>query len=233
MIRKYAVFFLVGWCVYAKGQVQPSPERLDSLKVYTSVPVPVYTASYMKCYQRFRRIVVKVYPYALYASNVLCQLEADARAIEKKRRKRRFHKKVYKGLREDFKYALRDLYTSEGRVLVKLIHRETGMTVYEIAEKYKGKQSAAVFNAIGKLWGQNIKAVYAPRAEDKIVEHVICDIEAGTIPFENEIVRMSKEAYRSGKREHRQLVRKKKKRIQKRDQRRASQEQRALSSSSL
>lgn len=185
----------------------------DSLMEVESKPVPIYSKDYLKQYKRFKRIIVKVYPYALYASDVLYELEADSEEITKERKKKRFYKRAYQDLKEDFKYVFLDLYTSEGKMLMKLVHRETGMTVYDIAEKYRGKKSATLFSLMGKIWDQDVKIKYDPTGEDKIAEHVVQDIEAGIIPFKNNVVRVNKEQYKENQKEHRKRVRRNKKRI--------------------
>lgn len=197
------------------GQFLIPSEHPDSLKMYESDPVPIYSKDYMRQYNRYKRLIVKVYPYALYASDVLYQLEADSEDLTKQRKKKKFYKQAYQDLKTDFKYVFMDLYTSEGRMLMKLVHRETGMTVYEIAEKYRGKKSAALFNAMGKLWDQDVKIKYDPLGEDKIAEHVIQDIEAGIVPFDNKVIRVDKEQYRSNKKEHNRRIRENKKRRKK------------------
>ena len=189
------------------SQIDIPSDHPDSLKMYESDPVPVYTKEYMNQYRRYKRIITKVYPYALYAADVLYELEEDADELERRRKKKKLYRNTYKDLKDDFKYFILDLYTSEGRMLMKLVHRETGMTVYEIAEKYKGKGSAFIFDTMGKMWDQDVNIKYDPVGEDKIAEHVIKDIESGIIDFNNKVIRIEKEEYKENKREHRKRIR--------------------------
>ena len=193
----------------------------DSLRMVESEVVPVYSKAYMLQYNSLKKIITEVYPYALYAADVLDQLENDAAGIEKRRKKKRFYKNAYKGLKEDFKYVLLDMYQSEGRWLMKLVHRETGMTVYEIAEKYRGKKNADIFMLMGKLWSQDLKATYEPEGKDKIAEHVLRDIESGIIDFDSTVVITTRDEYKEGMKEYRSNRREYKKsvRINKRNER--------------
>ncbi|MCH2234314.1 MAG: DUF4294 domain-containing protein [Crocinitomicaceae bacterium] len=193
----------------------------DSLRMVESGVVPVYSKAYLIKYNRLKSIIVEVYPYALYAAQVLDDLEAEAEGIEKKRKKKKFYKNAYKGLKEDFKYVLLDMYTSEGKWLMKLVHRETGMTVYEIAEKYRGKKNADIFSLMGKLWSQDLKVTFDADGEDKIAEHVVSDIENGIIELDHTVEITTKEEYKEGMKEYRanQKKYKKKKRKNKRTQR--------------
>lgn len=81
-------------------------------------------------------------------------------------------------------------------MLMKLVHRETGLTVYQIAEAYRGKKNAEIFEMMGKLWDQDIKVTFDPAGKDKIAEHVIHDIQRGIVPFNNEVVILDKEQYK-------------------------------------
>lgn len=191
-------------------------EHPDSLKEYEGKIVPVYTADYKRQYERYKRIILKVYPYALYASDVLYNLDEEAEHLEKKRKEKRLYKDAYKGLKDDFKYFLLELYTSEGVMLMKLIHRETDMTVYDIAEKYRGKGRAEMFDLMGKIWDQDVHIKYDPAGEDKIAEHVIKDIENGIINFNGDIVIIDKEQYKTNQKNYRKRKREAKKKNRKR-----------------
>lgn len=176
----------------------------DSLKTYESKEIPVYSSSYMKEYRRLKRLILKVYPYAIYAADLIDKLEDDVLSIEKRRKKNKFYKQAYKELRQDFKYAFLDMYRSEGRMLMKLVHRETGATVYDIAKKYRGTKNASVFNLMGKVWDQDLKAVFDPKGVDKIADHVISDIENGLIKLNTAVELKTKSEYREGMKEYRE-----------------------------
>lgn len=211
-MKKYSLIIALFFFASSYGQIVIPSDHPDSLKLYESVPVPIYSKDYMNKYKRYRRIIVKVYPYALYASDVLYQLEADSEGINKKRKKKSFYKKAYKGLKQDFKFVLLDLYTSEGKMLMKLVHRETGMSVYQIAAKYRGKKSATIFNAMGKIWDQDVKITFDPLGTDKIAEHVIQDIESGIIDFDDKVVTVDKQMYKENQKAYRKRIRENKKR---------------------
>lgn len=218
-MKRFLIISFLFFGFTATAQFVGVPDQLDSLKMYESDPVPIYSKDYMRKYNHYKRLILKVYPYALYASDVLYQLEADSEELIKKRKKKKFYKSAYKELKTDFKYVFLELYTSEGRMLMKLVHRETGMTVYEIAETYRGKKNATVFNVMGKMWDQDVKIKWEPMGQDKVGEHVIQDIEAGTIQFNGDVVKIDKAQYKHNKREHKKRLRsnKKKRRQNKKD----------------
>lgn len=178
----------------------------DTILDYESPAVPIYNKEYMRKYRRTKDLVKKVYPYALYAADLLDEINNDVTSIEKRRRKKKFYKAAYDDLKEDFKYVILDMYTSEGQMLLKLVHRETGMSVYEIASKYRGKKNAELFALMGKIWDQDIKSEYDPKGADKITEHVIQDIENGIIPFDDEVHLKNKEEFKEANQEHKERV---------------------------
>lgn len=188
--------FVIGLVILGFYSVAQTATTNDSLRLCTAKPVTVYTADYMKKYNRLKVVIVKVYPYALYAADVLDEINHNAEAIEKRRKLNKFYKESYQDLKDDFKYVFYELYTQEGIMLMKLVHRETGMTVYEIAETYRGKQNAEIFEMMGSIWDQDLKVQFDPLGEDKIAEHVITDIQAGIVPFNDEVVLLNKEEYK-------------------------------------
>jgi len=197
-------------CLFAQENI-PHPD--DSLKEYESAAVSVYTDDYLKKYNRFKRIIVKVYPYALHAADVIDEIDQNAESINRRRKKNKFYRQSYYDLKEEFKYFILDLYTSEGQMLMKLIHRETGMTVYDISNKYRGRQKAEMFNLMAKIWDQDLHVKFEPDyGDDKIAETVIQDIQSGLIEFNDEIVTIDKLAYKEKKADAKKARKKAKKR---------------------
>jgi hypothetical protein len=197
-------------CLFAQENI-PQPD--DSLKEYESAAVSVYTDDYLKKYNRFKRIIVKVYPYALHAADVIDEIDQNAESINRRRKKNKFYRQSYHDLKEEFKYFILDLYTSEGQMLMKLIHRETGMTVYDISNKYRGRQKAEMFNLMAKIWDQDLHVKFEPDSgDDKIAETVIQDIQSGLIEFNDEIVTIDKPAYKEKKADAKKARKKAKKR---------------------
>ena len=194
----------------------------DTLLPTTHIkPIEVGDKNFAKQYQYLKPRVIKVYPYALYAANVLNQLENDLESIEKRRKRNKHCKISYKQLKDDFKYAMLDLYVSEGKVLMNLIARETGRTVFEIVKKYRGADDAMVFNVMGKMFEQDIKAPYL-RSENYVLEYIINEIENGNIIVESkphlvtkadfkaeeDRIKAAKKKYKQMQRERKKLERK-------------------------
>lgn len=199
-MKKILILF-VALVLSGMGFGQTTQTHPDSLKEYHGQVISVYTKEYLNLYNRMKKMVVKVYPYALHAADIIDEINMNSASIERRRKLNAYYKDSYKTLKENFKYFILDLYTSEGEMLMKLIHRETGMTVYDISSKYRGKKNAEMFNMMAKIWDQNLHVKFDPTTgNDKVAEQVIQDIQAGLIPFNDEIVTVTKLEYRDEQR---------------------------------
>ncbi len=145
-----------------------------------------------------------VYPLALKAKQLIDEYEKDLEDLKKNRKKKKYSKDAHQQLKDEFNYNIRDLYQSEGDLLMKLIHRETGMTVHQIIKKYRGGFQSGMYNSMGKLWGHNLKDTYDAKGKDWITELVIQDIEEGRISFEKEMKKLDKSGYKESMKNYRQ-----------------------------
>ena len=126
-------------------------------------------------YYILRRRVLKVYPYALAAKEKLNGIQEGLDTIPKRRHKKRYTKEVAKWVKDEYAKQLKNLTMSEGKVLVKLIYRETKTTSYEIVKSYRGRFNAFFWQTIATLWDNNLKTEYDPVnvREDMLIEHIL------------------------------------------------------------
>ena len=90
-------------------------------------------------------------------------------------------KQAEKEINEEYGNDLRDLTFSQGKILIKLVYRETGSSSYELVAELRGKFRAFFWQAFARLWGFNLKNEYDPEGEDKEIEFIVQMIEAGQI----------------------------------------------------
>lgn len=121
-------------------------------------------------YQTMSR-VKKVIPYVKIANQLYAELQAKE-AKSKRREYRHYRKDLEKEMREKFEQELRNLSINQGKVLVKLINRETGNNCYKIIKDVKGGFSAMIWQMIAKRYDYNLKENYDPNKE-KMIELVI------------------------------------------------------------
>ena len=126
-------------------------------------------------YYILKRRVLKVYPYALVAKEKLHGIQEGLDTIPKRRHKKRYTKEVAKWVKEEYTKQLKNLTMSEGKILVKLIYRETKTTSYEIVKSYRGRFNAFFWQTIATLWNNNLKTEYDPVnvQEDMLIEHIL------------------------------------------------------------
>jgi hypothetical protein len=170
----------------------------DTIPQYLGSPITVVDKDFQRLYKRYKPIVLKVYPYALQSADLIDQMNNDLESIKKRRKRTKLIKQSYKQLRTDYKYVFLDMYVSEGKILTKLIARETGMSIHQIIKQYKGKKDAAMFNLMGKMFDQDIKAPYVSKKE-YVLEAIIRDIESGKIEFNDTLITIDKTAFKNKK----------------------------------
>ena len=126
-------------------------------------------------YYTLKRRVLKVYPYALSAKEKLTSMEIGLDSIPKRRHKKQHTRQVAKWIKEEYADRLKNLTMSEGKILVKLIYRETSTTSYEIVKSYRGRFNAFFWQSMAKFWDNNLKTEYDPvnNREDLLIEHIL------------------------------------------------------------
>ena len=126
--------------------------------------------------------VKKVYPYAKMAGIKLHELNERYLEIESEKERKEYSKQVEKALVAEFEGELKKLTITQGRILLRLVDRETGNTTYEILKDFRGSASALFWQTIAKIFGSNLKTHYDPSSgEDRTIEGIIEEIEDGTI----------------------------------------------------
>jgi hypothetical protein len=132
-------------------------------------------------YDKLQKKVIKTYPYAKAASDVMRTYEALCVQITDPKQQEALLDKAEKQLMAQFEKDLRNMTVSEGVILVKLIDRQTGETGYELLRQLKGKFSAFMWQSIARVFGQNLKDDYDGSGEDVWIENIVALIEDGTI----------------------------------------------------
>lgn len=132
-------------------------------------------------YTRLMHKIKKVYPYAKLASTRLEEYNAVYITLNSERERRRYMKDVEASLFKEFSGDVKKLKISEGRILIKLIDREAGISSFEIIKEFKGGFSAFLWQSVARLFGHNLKAKYDPYGEDRMIENIVWQIEKGYI----------------------------------------------------
>lgn len=125
--------------------------------------------------------VKKVYPYAKLAGKKMKEYNELLRPIESKRERRKLINKMQDELFAEFENELKGLTVTQGKILVKLIDRETSRTTYDIIKDYRGSIVAGFWQITGSFFGYNLKEPYDPDGKDREIETICIMIENGMI----------------------------------------------------
>jgi hypothetical protein len=146
-------------------------------------PVYVYHWKNKKDYKKYRRMIYnlkKVYPYSQIAKNKMIELDVKYQSANNSKEKKKIVKQLEKELLSEFEAPLRNLTVSQGRMLIKLIDRETGQTSYSVLKEFQGGFKVIFWQGIARLFGNNLKSRYDKDGEDKILEELVLMCENGT-----------------------------------------------------
>ncbi|NBU71900.1 MAG: DUF4294 domain-containing protein [Bacteroidetes bacterium] len=125
-----------------------------------------------KLYQNVRR----VYPLAKEAGRRLTALEERLLTIPEAKH-RAYTKALEDSLKKEYKKELMALTVTQGRILIKLVDRETSRSTYSIVKEFRGSFEAFMWQSLASLFGSNLKSTYDSE-EDRDIEIIIKDIEA-------------------------------------------------------
>ena len=181
---KYCLFIIIGLLpisVFAQDKVLIAPFSIIDGDTFFTADVPEVEVlafkdkNERKKYYILKRRVLKVYPYALSAKEKLQGIQVGLDSIPKRRHKKRYTKEVAKWVKEEYSDRLKNLTMKEGKILVKLIYRETNTTSYEIVKSYRGRFNAFFWQTMAKFWNNNLKTEYDPVniKEDMLIEHIL------------------------------------------------------------
>jgi len=163
-------------------QAYITPEG-DTIPESILPPVEVYAKltgpwkNYWADWTRLRNAVYVTYPYAIAASRIMNEVNVKLNGVTDKKKRKAIIKSREKELKKEFTDQLVKLSVYQGRVLMKLINRQTGNNCYEIISEYKGYFNAAFWQTIAFVFGSNLKQPYNPKGDDADMEKIVLDVE--------------------------------------------------------
>ncbi len=146
--------------------------------------VPTWRFKNSRQKKRYSKLVInvkKTLPYARLASKKLRAIEAHMHTLNIEKERKVYLKKAEKEMFSEFEKPLRHLTFSQGRLLIRLIDRETGDTSYNLIKEYKGGFSAFFWQSVARIFGSNLKAEFDPDGDQKMIEHIIILIDNGML----------------------------------------------------
>lgn len=156
-------------------------EHGDSMLHITMLPVNIYHRKRdLREYQRMIRAVKKVYPLALEAARRMEDVDVDLSEL-RRRDKKQYTAAMEEALKKEITPMLLKMTRYEGKILLKLIDRETDYTVYNIIKDYRSGFTAGFYQMLAKMFGNNLKLQYDPDGEDEMLEQIVLYYKAGLL----------------------------------------------------
>ena len=153
----------------------------DSVLYITLLPVRVGGGIDLREHQRMVRAVKKVYPLAIDAAARLEKLDAELADLKLKKERKAYTKAMEEAIKEEITPVLWKMTRYEGKILLKLLDRETDHTAFNIIKDVRSGFTAGFYQALARLFGANLKLEYDPEGEDAILEQIVIYYNAGLL----------------------------------------------------
>jgi len=146
---------------------------LDEVYLFGKLKFPDYKSKLH--YYILRRKTIKVYPYAKLAAERLVELNDSITKIKRKSKRKKYTKKIQKYIEEEFSEELKKLTRTEGQILVKLIHRQTGSTAFDLVKELRSGWRAFWYSTTAKMFKISLKEEFNPKDvhEDYLIEDIL------------------------------------------------------------
>ncbi len=147
--------------------------------VWISKLSPDKLAKYIQEWTRLRNAVYVTYPYARIAGGTINDINTNLNNVDSKKERKKYIKSREKELKTQFSEPLSDLSVYQGKILMKLINRQTGNNCYEIIKEYKGGVNARFYQTVAWFVGGNLKQEWDLKVNklDRDIESIVKEID--------------------------------------------------------
>ena len=118
---------------------------------------------------------------AQIAKAKMATMEEELCRLPTKKAQKEYIKQIYHEIKDEYTPVLKHMTRTQGRVLLKLIDRETEYTAYEVLKEFRGGFVAGFWQGVSKIFGQNLKSEYDKEGEDRMIEQIVIYYEAGLL----------------------------------------------------
>jgi len=199
MVKRFfipLILLFVSWPGYSQDSIRTSTDIYiargividgDTIWVSEIDEVIIFPEKNFKNFwqrRRYTRLIINIkraYPWAKLAGRTLEDVNAHLLTLEIEKEQKEYLKQVEKELLDKYTEDLKRLTITQGKILIKLVYRETGATSYDLVEFYRGKFSAFFWQALARIFGSNLKLEYDPYGEDRLIEEIVVLIENGQL----------------------------------------------------
>lgn len=150
-------------------------------KIYVFPPMEFKSDKQRQAYNRLVYNIKKVLPMAKECNQIIIETYSYLQTLPTKKERDEHLKRVEKGLMEQYKPRMKKLTYAQGKLLIKLIDRETHSTGYELIQAFLGPVRAGFYQAFAWVFGASLKKRYDPQGADRLVERIVLQVEAGQL----------------------------------------------------
>ncbi len=162
-----AIYYINEWMPYKENEM-----------VWVSKMSERQLAKYIEEWTRLRNAVYVTYPYARTAGRLMNDINAQISQMKNKKDKKAYIKSREKELKDQFADPLSNLSVYQGKILMKLINRQTGNNCYEIVKEYRGGITARLYQTVAFFFGSSLKQDWDPNDKvDRQIENIVKEID--------------------------------------------------------
>ena len=169
--------YLVPMCIY-EGDTIP---WIQLRPVYIFRPLKFKNLYEEIEYNRLVRNVKKVYPISKEIHRAIIETYEYLQTLPNEKARQKHIKRVEKGLKEQYTAQMKKLSFAQGKLLIKLVDRQSNQTSYELVKAFMGPFKAGFYQTFASLFGASLKKEYDPLGEDKLTERIVLMVESGQI----------------------------------------------------
>lgn len=169
--------YLVPVCIY-EGDTIPCVQLPT---IYIFKPLKFKNDKERMEYYRLVRNVKKVYPIAREINRTILETYEYLQTLPNEKARQKHIKRVEKGLKDQYTPRMKKLSFAQGKLLIKLVDRQSNQTSFELVKAFMGPFKAGFYQTFAALFGASLKKEYDPNGEDKLTERVVILVENGQI----------------------------------------------------
>ena len=169
--------YMVPVCIH-KGDTIPSM-RMPTLYVYK--PLVFKNKKQQQEYNRLVRNVKKTLPIAKEVNRAIIETYEFLQTLPDEKAREKHLSMVEKSIKEQYTPRMKQLTLAQGKLLIKLVNRETSSSSYELVKAFLGPFKAGFYQAFAAIFGASLKKEYHPEDEDALIERIIILVENGQL----------------------------------------------------
>ncbi len=158
-----------------------SIQYMEMNNVYVFPPVSFDSKKQAKAYSRLVKNVKKVLPIAKEANMIMKETAEYLETLPDKHAREEHMKRVEKSIMKEYKPRMKKLTYSQGKLLIKLIYRESHSSSYELIQAFLGPVRAGFYQAFAWAFGASLKKQYDAEGVDRLTERVVLMVESGQL----------------------------------------------------